>query len=291
MPLKGSVRKRAARRAWGIRAYVGGNGHGKSLAMVHDTLPSLAAGRRVLSTVRLLDWQNPRPCEDDSCLWPEHPDHGAAHPLWVPFTEWGQFLAFRDGDVLLDEVAGVASSRESSSLPFQVARDLQQLRRRNVVLSWTAPAWTRADRIIRECTQLVVECRGRMSRTVTDSDLQLAWPDRRLFRWTGFDAVAFDAWTQGTKDRAEVLNGEWFWRSGTTEAERAYSTRDHVASLGWAGAAGICLGCGGRRAVPRCSCPGHGADSSGAGKPSAAGGPATGAAGHSRGGLAVLRSD
>ena len=43
------------RRGFPIMAYVGPNGGGKSLAMVKDTVPSLRAGRRVLSTVRLLD--------------------------------------------------------------------------------------------------------------------------------------------------------------------------------------------------------------------------------------------
>src|SRR5438105_3161500 len=56
-------KKRARRRAYPIHAYVGANGGGKSAGMVWDTLPSLDAGRSVLSTVGLLDYANPRPCE------------------------------------------------------------------------------------------------------------------------------------------------------------------------------------------------------------------------------------
>lgn len=252
----GNLKKRAARRAWGIRAYVGGNGQGKSLAATWDLLPSLEAGRHVLSTERLLDYNNPRDCEDDACIWPEHPNHRQAHPLWVPFTAWQQFLDFRDGDVFIDEVAGVASSRESSSLPFQVARDMQQLRRRNVTLSWTAPAWARADKIMRECTQLVIECRGKFGTKAYDKEQQLAWPDRRLFRWNAFDAVEFEAWSAGTKDRAEKLNTDWCWRPGHV-AESAYDTRAHVSSLSWASDTGRCLACGGRKTAPRCTCPDH----------------------------------
>jgi hypothetical protein len=43
--------KRARRRVMPIHGYVGSNGGGKSAAMVWDTLPSLLAGRRVLSGV------------------------------------------------------------------------------------------------------------------------------------------------------------------------------------------------------------------------------------------------
>ena len=52
-------RARDARRGLPIHAYVGPNGGGKSLAMVNDTIPSLDAGRPVLSTVRLIDWRAP----------------------------------------------------------------------------------------------------------------------------------------------------------------------------------------------------------------------------------------
>jgi len=64
--------KRDARRAFLISAYVGGNGGGKTAAMVWDALPSLEAGRPVLSTVRILDYENPRPCDDELCQ--ENPD-------------------------------------------------------------------------------------------------------------------------------------------------------------------------------------------------------------------------
>jgi hypothetical protein len=178
--------KRAARRGWPIMGYVGANGGGKSAAMVWDTVPSLLAGRPVLSTVRLLDFQNPRECEgcDESGhfrpvygpvkistfaerdavaetliataaemgvepdqvpdeLIPTHDRlgfpirevvdyvvHRAAHPLYVCFNEWEQLLEARGCDVLMDEVTGVASSRESQSMPAPVANKLVQLRRR-----------------------------------------------------------------------------------------------------------------------------------------------------------------
>ncbi len=46
-----------ARRSFAIHAYVGGNGSGKSLALMHDLRASLEDGRPALSTVRLLDYR------------------------------------------------------------------------------------------------------------------------------------------------------------------------------------------------------------------------------------------
>ena len=102
--------KRLLRRGYPIHAYLGtGNGSGKTLLMVHDSLPSLEAGRPVLSTVRLLDYKNPRQCDDPTCTFPGHPNHQAAHPLYIPFKDYQQLLDARDCDVLMDEVTGVAS--------------------------------------------------------------------------------------------------------------------------------------------------------------------------------------
>jgi len=58
---------RRRRRAYGIHAFTGANGSGKSAAMVWETLPDLEAGRAVLSTLRFLDYENPRECDDDRC--------------------------------------------------------------------------------------------------------------------------------------------------------------------------------------------------------------------------------
>lgn len=244
---------RATRRSYGIRAYIGPNGHGKTLAMVHDIMPSLDVGRPVLSNVRLLDWRNPRPCDDPSCTADNHHSHQAAHPLYVPLTDYAQLLSWRGGDVLLDEITGVASSRESQALPVQVVNLLVQLRRRDVTLSWTAPSWARADKVLREVSQLVTECRGSFGVTRTTQDGTAMWRDRRLFRWVSFDATAFDEWSQAKREKLRKLQGEWHWRP-RHDSHAAYDTYDTVTGLGWAMESGLCIACGGRRSVPRCSC-------------------------------------
>lgn len=236
------------RRRFDIVGYVGPNGSGKSLLAVADSLASLDAGRPVLSTVRLLDWRNPRPCEDPECSFDGHPDHGAAHPLWLPFQQWADLLDARECDVLMDEVAGVASSRQSMGLPAPVEVQLQQLRKRDVRLRWTAPAWARADRIIRECTQAVVMCKGLIRRQVDGSEwLRSTWVKGRLL-----DAREVDDLTDGVVRRAHSLHVSWA-KVAAMEARNAYESGGSVMALPVA-EGGRCVVCGGRRHVPSCRC-------------------------------------
>lgn len=229
------------RRGLSITAYVGANGSGKSLCMVRDTLPSLAAGRRVLSTVRLLD------------------DKGRDHPLCEKFTDWRQLLTAEHCDVLMDEVTGIASSRDSSQLPTEVANFLVQLRRRDVQLRWSSPNWRRADTIIREVTKGVVVARGFMpDRTVLKdkrSDVGL-WLPNRLFSFKTYDTTEYDEFTAGTAERIRPVDREVF--VGTlSKAFRAYDTYDAVSIVGEQQAKGICLVCGGVRRPQRCTCEHH----------------------------------
>ncbi|RNL65729.1 hypothetical protein EFK50_01385 [Nocardioides marmoriginsengisoli] len=256
-------KKRASRRGWPIHAYVGANGGGKTAAMVWDTIPSLLAGRAVLSTVRLLDFENPRPCDDEECDHPEHDGlgahgqvkHLAAHPLWVPFTDWQQLLDAEHTDVLMDEVTGVASSRESMSMPGVVGNVLNQLRRSDLVVRWTAPNWRRADIIIRECTQAATFCRGFMPKRVEAEDGQeLAWSQRRLFKWKTYDANDFDDFQQGKREQLEAWLTDWHYGPKSPVFD-AYDTYDSVMSIGTVSDSGACYRCGGQRPRPKCSCP------------------------------------
>lgn len=232
-----------ARRASPIHGYVGPNGSGKSLALVTDTIPSLRAGRRVLSTVRLLD-----------------PDTGETHPNYEKLTDWSQLLEAEHADILFDEVVGIASSRDSAGLPTAVANLLVQLRRRDLVLRWSAPAWARADKIIRECSQAVTECRGYWAdrsaqKLAAQEGREIpAWAPKRLFRWRTFAAVDFEDWTAGKRDRLSPDVRQWFWGPGC-EAFKTYDTLDAVSRIGEVLESGRCAHCGGRRTAPECSCP------------------------------------
>lgn len=247
-------RGRRMRRGYPILGYIGPNGSGKTLAMIHDTIPSLRAGRPVLSTVRLLDFDDPRPCDDPLCETPDHAWHLAAHPLYTRFTNWRQLMDWRGGDVLMDEVAGIASARASASMPQAVETHLQQLRRHDVFLRWSAPAWGRADVIIRECSQAVCVARGFLPVAAVDAEgVERIWRHKRAFKWVLFDRAEFDDWSNAKREKLRPLARSWFWGPGS-EAFRSYDTFDAVSMIDGVSDAGRCLNCGGRRTAPSCSC-------------------------------------
>jgi hypothetical protein len=213
--------------------FTGPNGGGKTLAMIWDTLPSLARGRRVISTVRLLDFENPRPCETPETCGIDHTgasaNHMQAHPLYEPLREWSQVLEAEHCDMLFDEVTGVASSRASHSMPAPVANLLVQLRRRDVVLRWSAPSWARSDVIIRECSQAVTYCRGYLPKAVEPGagEEERLWRAKRLAEWRTFDATEFEDFTSGKREALKPLVKDWHWIPGSP-ASQAYDTFDSV---------------------------------------------------------------
>ncbi len=223
----------AIRRAAPIAAYVGPNGGGKTLAMVHDTLLDLDAGVPVLSTVKLLD-----------------PITGKAHHLWIPLVSWSQLLEAHDCVVLLDEVTGVASSRSFATLPHQLANMLVQLRKRNVVLRWSSPNYARADVIMREVTQVVTVCKGYLPKP----DPASQWPQKRVFSWTTYDAIDYDELQVSKLEKIRPVCSSWFYRSKKKRAQYAYDTKEAVETLDHMDMTGMCLTCNGKRVQPKCSC-------------------------------------
>lgn len=280
--------KANARRSYGIQAFVGVNGGGKSLAAVATVMPSLAAGRRVLSTVRLLDFEQPGPCpggelcddpdghEVQRVVLEQNPEnrylviprleatgrvHAAAHPYYVPLRTMGQILDWRDGDLLLDEVQGIAGSRTYDALPPEIQTLFLQMRRRDVRVVWTTPHWSRADIILRQVTTIVTVCSGGAPQKRTSVDGTRSWSDRRYFRWETYDSAALDQWEAGTIEKAEPLLVQRVWRPKASIGN-AYDTLDAVSAVGVANDSGACLHCGGGRTRRKCSCP---ADHGGAG--------------------------
>lgn len=239
------------RRAAAIHAYVGPNGGGKSLAMVYDTLPSLDVNwhcenpdhlhtqqgqvegrRRVLSTVTLID-----------------PQTGKPHDQYEKLEHWRQLLEVEHGDVLMDEVQGVASSRQHQSLPPAILNLILQLRRRDVLLRASAPAYARMDVALREVTQAVTFCKGFLGKREENA----LWPSNRMFLWRTYDALEFDEFTAGKREQLSTLTRQFYWRPGG-DAHRWYDTHAAVSSISDATEGGTCLMCGGRRRRPSCSC-------------------------------------
>jgi len=248
------------RRAMPIRAYIGPNGHGKSLAAVVDLMASLERGRPVLSTVPLLDWRaEPDPevyvLDEELGYWVSRETgvmwQRPTHPSYVRLTKWSQIAAASHCDVFLDEVAGVASSRQGQNMPAAVEKLLQKLRHADITLSWTAPSWARADLIIRETTQAVTVCEGyRRERHEVDGRV---WLRNRQFDWVTYDAAMYTDWTDGKRDKAKRLCKQRFWLPGSA-ASRAYDSLGAVDTIASVTDAGRCVECGGRRVAPDCVC-------------------------------------
>lgn len=271
------ARARQARRSATIHAYVGENGGGKTLAAVHDTIPSLLAGRRVAGTVLLLDPQRQAssPAEADEA-WAaldivERPTRPLAlpHPLWSPIRTWGDLLDRADHDLLLDEVQGVINSRAHQSLPAAVLTAVQQMRRADNAVRWMTPAYARADVALREVTQAVTYCLGflperqRPCRASCEADhvhvKARLWGANRLFRWRTYNAKDFDEFTSAhlsseqRKQRLRCLARQWYRRNGG-DAHLFYDTLAPILSIRDVTEAGTCLRCGGTRRRPACSC-------------------------------------
>lgn len=225
-----SARRVDDRMSFPIMGFVGPNGGGKTAASVAMALVALRAGRRVLSTVPLLD-----------------PDTGQPHPLYVPWTHWDQLLDWWDGDVLADEILSIASSRGAMTLDPRAQTLLGQLRKRNARFWWTAPSFKRADVIIREVTQAITECRGFYAAKGAAQERRgviQSWAPKRLFTFRTYDAVEFDDWTSGRRDKATPLVAEWFHGPGS-EVFRAYDTLGAVSVIAGVGEGGYCDNCNG----------------------------------------------
>ena len=255
------AKSRLRRRAVPIMAYVGANGAGKTFMMVYDTLLTLPHNRTILSTVEIFDIDNPRPCDNPQCDSPNHPDHQALHPNFVRLTSYHQLLMAKNCDILLDEVQGFLSSRETSNLPTAVATKLLQLRKDDCILRYTSPSWTRVDILVREVTQYVTLSVPyfAVQRKTKAGEPPALWRDRLLFFVRSFDASLvsdFDpaAANDGYGSRPRFI--QLLFRP-TSIVQKAYDTRQSVSALGWASETGLCLVCGGKRKAAPCICDNH----------------------------------
>lgn len=256
---KQAEKARKLRRGFPVHFYSGKNGQTKSCAMVYDTLPDLDAGTPVLSTVRLLDYRNPRPCDDLACddAIGHEKGHLAAHPAYVPFTDWPQLLDWSGGPILMDEITGVADSNESSSIPAAVANKLAQLRRADVTVRITGLNFIRANKRIREATTAITRCSAMWPVTAVSEDgSERIWRQNRWAAWRTYDAASLplDDHTEAAYEKAELLTKAHHWVP-SSPAIRAYDTYAPVLMVGHVTEHGRCAHCGDNRRVQECQCP------------------------------------
>lgn len=191
-----------------------------------------AGQRKVYSTVPLLD------------------DDAEPHPLYEPLVDYRQLVTVEHADVLFDEVAGISDASDSSGVPVQVTNWLHQLRKRDVRLRVTTPAYARCSKPIRQVAQVVIDARAFFAEPAQAGRL---WRPRRAMLYRAYDAFAFEDYSSSTGDRLKPMATAAFWRPGSP-AERRYDTLGAVLTLGHVTEGGMCAICGGQRSRPRCAC-------------------------------------
>lgn len=222
-----------------IHASVGPNGSGKSLFAVESFVrPALERGRPVVSTCWI--------------------DGGWAleTPKQLPYIA--------NCVLLLDEINSCFPSRESRTMPAEIGRLLNQLRKVGVIVVWTGPSWDRADKVLREVTQQVTLCRGLLGPPAKDEDGKrdpLGWRSHRLFSWKTYDVQELPEFSLGLvqmdrgKNRLRPKNTRMYWRKKDgSGAQSMYRTMDPVMLLDHLDETGNCFTCGGYKSRKRCSC-------------------------------------
>lgn len=220
-PVPGKLRFRSLVRNAPVVGFTGANGVGKTLVAVSEAIYDMSKGRRVVSTV------------------PIDSPYGKSEPL----LSLRHLLDLRDCTVLIDEVSVVLSSRSTGSLPEEAVTFLQSLRHQGITLRWTAPAWMRADVLLREVTQVSVGVTGVWSYTRSGS----FWPTPRAVLVGAMDCVGIplDA-------RPERVVGRRLWLPSRLPGWGAYDSEADVSRIGWVKQSGTCVDCGG--SVPRAKC-------------------------------------
>lgn len=255
---KQAERGRRLRRSFPVHVYTGRNGSSKSLLAVWDTLPDLDAGLPVLSTVRLTDFRNPRPCDDEGCSDPWHgkPGHLAAHPSWIEFKDWPQLVGFTHGVVLMDEITGIADST-SASLPTAISNLFAQMRRGDFSVRITTLNFIRAHKRLREAANAVTRCTSFLPVTVQDEEgRERIWRQRRLSVARTYDAqsLPIDDPSEAAYEKADLMVKSRLWIPGSPVTS-AYDTFAPVSTVGAMDESGLCYVCYGTKRRAECSCP------------------------------------
>jgi len=211
-----------------ITAYTGPNGAGKTLFAVDSLLQRRRrnAGREMWSTVEV---------------------KVGDEVITKPITDWDQLMRVKDADVLLDEVATLASGRETMTLPPQVIAWMSSLRHRNVTVTWTSPAWMDADVKLRQVTQVCYLVRPVIRGKRKDGEL---WRPTLVASVRAFDTTGRGGEPPTSDDRSGSLR---IIRVRGCKAFGTYDTYAEVTRLTEFGS--YCPKCGGVKRRPICHCP------------------------------------
>lgn len=151
-----------------ITAYVGVNGSGKTLSAIAFALEDLRrTGRPLVTNVGGLS-----------------ADHHYIEGVDVLPDLMGELGTC---NVVLDEAGAMFASRDTGrNKAFE--KTVQQLRKYDARLLWTAPAFARADKILREVTFTAILCQSLRKKRARG----VAWPSTRVVLQKSFDVSRLD---------------------------------------------------------------------------------------------------
>lgn len=203
-----------ARRKLAIHGYMGANGHFKTATMIRDTIPDMLADLPILSTVQLND-----------------PRTGLPYEGCTIFSNWDQLHDHKGGPLLLDEVMNVMDARDSGAMPQHIRLLIPQLRKRKVMVRYTAPDFDNADKRLRQISWGITVCRGRMpDKAAVTADSIEAWAPNRLASAITFDTVSMTQLTEGARKKAKIKIRE-FWWAPTSGVFPLYDTMESVSQI------------------------------------------------------------
>lgn len=179
------------------------------------------------------------------------PSTGLPHPLYRPLQHVRDLVGIEHADVLFDEVAGVSDASDSATMPAGLTRWLQQLRKRDVFLRITTPAYDRCSKPIRQVAQVVVDVRSFFP---GESESGRLWRPRRAMLARAYDAFEFGTFNKSSGKRM-ASKASWFYWRADHDAMHHYSTLAQVNALVDVTETGICTTCNGSRSRPKCECP------------------------------------
>jgi hypothetical protein len=243
-----------------IHGYVGVNGSGKTYAVAHQVI--------------IPAWRQHRPVWANMRLFPEA--HGYPADLYRPLDRVDQLDEMFGGVVVLDEISAVLPAREFADMGPDLVRRINQLRKVDMDLVWTAPAFARADKSLREVTQAVTFCKswipdpwlrepgtGHWWRPfgvrVPGEDGQpqrfgRGWAPRCYFQtWTYDVSELPDTLDQASLRKVKPRSKTRHWRP-FHRTQLVYDTLGEVGLFDHVGKRGTCLRCGGRIVQPKCDC-------------------------------------
>jgi hypothetical protein len=164
-----------------ITAYLGVNGSGKSLSAIAFAISDFERkGRPLLTNMVGLSVEHFHISEVAQL-----PDLMRDLALDYRSPKTGGPLGM---NIVLDEAGAMFSSRDAGPQKKAFEKTVQQLRKYRARLLWTAPTFSRADKILREVTFTAILCQSLRKKSIPDDP----WPSTRVILQKSFDVSRLD---------------------------------------------------------------------------------------------------